>query len=294
MTRMLAFVAALLLTAITVSSACVAQSATPLRFTIEPAHSGQSTDMVQVKFDADDKRGSHDWSSSFRKSELVGLDIASLDSTGTRPLAFAVVRDAGRIDCNGTGGNGLAKGVCALTPNADYQRYLADRNVERPTEEQSFGLVALDVHRELVDALARNNYPTPTIDDLMGLTAVGATPDYIAALASQGYRPKTLEGLVEFAALKVTPDFIGSFVRAGYSKLDPEELVQLRALGITPEFVAGFERIGYRGLPVETLVQLKALDITPDFVRAVQQGDALPSPEKLVQLRALGREYRNR
>jgi hypothetical protein len=34
-------------------------------------------------------------------------------------------------------------------------------------------------------------------------------------------------------------------------------------------------------------VQLKALDITPEFVRAVQQGDSLPSPDHLVQLRAV-------
>lgn len=36
MTRMLAFVAALLMSAIAVSSACVATSVTPLQFTIEP------------------------------------------------------------------------------------------------------------------------------------------------------------------------------------------------------------------------------------------------------------------
>jgi hypothetical protein len=66
----------------------------------------------------------------------------------------------------------------------------------------------------------------------------------------------------------------------------------LKALDITPDFIAGFARIGYGRLPVDTLVQLKAMDITPEFVRAVQQGDALPSPDHLVQLRAVSRDIR--
>jgi hypothetical protein len=65
-------------------------------------------------------------------------------------------------------------------------------------------------------------------------------------------------------------------------------------LNITPEYIAGFERIGYRNLPVSTLVQLKAMDVTPAFARAVQQGGALPSPDRLVQIRAVSRDIRTR
>jgi hypothetical protein len=65
-------------------------------------------------------------------------------------------------------------------------------------------------------------------------------------------------------------------------------------LNITPDFVAGFERIGYGRLPVDTLVQLKAMDITPEYVRAVAQGNALPSPDHLVQLKAVSGDLRKR
>ncbi len=290
MTRMLALVAALLLTAITVSSACVAGVSAPLQFTIEPARHGGE---VHVRFERDERGHSGtDWSSSFRPADLTGFDVAALDGAGTRPIRFAIIREAGRVDCAGTGGNRMARGSCRVTPDESFNVFLAKRGVARPTEEQSFGLIALNVHRELVGALSQARYPTPTVEQLMELSAVNVTPQYIHALAGQGYRPQSLQALVEFGALKITPEYIGSFARAGYGNLKPDELVQLRALDITPEFIAGFERVGYGRLPVETLVQLKALDITPDYVRAVQQDGALPSPDHLVQLRAVSGDLR--
>ena len=290
MTRMLAFAAALLMTTITVSSACVASSVTPLQFTIEPT--GQS-DQVQVRFRRADSRGTDSWSSSFRIGELSGLDTAVLRSAGTRPIRFTIAREPGRVDCAGNGGNSMAIGTCTLTPDRGFNDFLSAHGITRPTEEQTYGLIATDVRRELVSALKSSNYPTPSVNKLMELSAVGVTPGYIRELARVGYRPASLQSLVEFGALQITPEFIGSFARAGYSNLAPSDLVQLKALDITPEFIASFERLGYRNLPVETLVQLKAMNVTPEFVRAVQKGDALPSPERLVQIRAVSEGIRN-
>lgn len=289
MTRMLAFVAALLMSAIAVSSACVATSVTPLQFTIEPT---SRADQVQVRFKRADSRGTDSWSSSFGMTELAGLDPAALRAPGTRPVRFAIAREPGRIDCAGSGGNAMARGTCSLTPDRGFNDFLAANGIARPTEEQTYALIAVDAQRELVTALKASNYPTPGIDKLMELSAVGVTPAYIRDLAAQGYRPSSLQSLVEFGALDITPEYIGSFARAGYANLAPIALVQLKALDITPEYIAGFERIGYRDLPVSTLVELKAMDITPEFVKSVQQGDALPSPSRLVQIRAVSRDIR--
>lgn len=285
MTRMLAFVTALLLTALTVSSACVAQSSAPLQFTIEPSRHAET---VQLRFESErNGRHEHDWNSSFPVADLAGLDLAALNGAGTRPIRFAVAREAGRIDCAGTGGNAMARGSCTMTANVEFDRFLSAHGIASPSQDDTFGMIALDVRRGLVDELARANYPTPSVEKLIELTAVEVTPGYINALAAAGYKPQSLDGLVQFAALKITPEYIGSFVRAGYSDLPPDQLVELKALDITPEFIAGFERIGYGRLPVDTLVQLKALDITPDYVRAVAQGNSLPSPDHLVQLKAV-------
>ena len=167
MTRMLAFVAALLITALTVSSACVAQSSQPLRFTIEPPHQAGT---VQLRFERDrNGRHEHQWDSSFPVADMAGLDLAALNGSGTRPIRFTVSREAGRIDCSGTGGNAMAHGTCTMSAEEGFNRFLADHGIARPNEEDTFGLIALNVHRELVNVLARAHYPTPSVEKLMEL-----------------------------------------------------------------------------------------------------------------------------
>jgi len=287
MTRMLAFIAALLMSAVAVSSACVARDIEPLRFTIEPS---QSVGEVQVRFKRAATDYSDSWSSAFRLSELAGLDAAALRGSSTRALRFTIARDAGRLDCAGTGAGWMASGTCDLTPDASFNALLSAGGAAQPTREETFGLIALDAKRELVTALRDAAYPAPSASKFIELSAVGVTPAYVRALAAQGYRPASLQGLVEFGALKISPDYVGDFVRAGYSNLRPDELVQLKAMNVTADYAGGFERLGYGLLPVSTLVQLKALNVTPEFVRAVRKGGALPSPDRLIMLRAVGRD----
>jgi hypothetical protein len=289
MHRMLAIVAALLMSGIAVSSATMASGLEPIAFTAEQSPDGNR---VKIDFRRGDQKRMNNWSSSFRPSELAGLDAAALRSPGTRPVRFAIAREAGRVDCAGTGGNSLAKGTCSLTPDERFNDFLAANGVARPNRDQTFGLIAVNVKRELVTALRTANYPAPSLNDLMGLSALGVTNTYIGGLARAGYKPRTLNSLLQFKALDITPEYIGRFNKMGYGDIPPGDLIQLKALDITPEYIASFERIGYGRLPVSTLVQLKAMNITPEFVRAVQKGDALPSPSRLVTLRSLGRHGR--
>jgi hypothetical protein len=289
MHRMLAFVAALLMSGIAVTSATIASKVEPLAFT---AQQSQDANRVQIDFRRADQKRTNSWSNSFRPAELAGLDAAGLKSPGTRPIRFAILREAGRVDCAGTGGNSLAKGTCSLTPDERFNDFLAANGVARPSRDQTFGLIAVNVKRELVTALRAARYPAPSINDLMGLSALGVTNAYIGELARAGYKPTTLNSLLQFKALNITPEYVGRFNRMGYGDIPPGDLIQLKALDITPEYIASFERIGYGRLPVSTLVQLKAMNITPEFVRAVQKGNTLPSPSRLVTLRALGRHGR--
>ena len=290
MDRCLALLGALLLSLITVASACTAAPAEWIHFTLEPE---RGTDRIHVSFRSED-RPSHDnsWSTSFRPSDLVGLDAAGFRGSGNRPLRFAVIREAGRLDCSGQGGGSYGAGYCSFNADARFTRLLESRGIGRPTQEQSFGLMAVDARRDVIDALASARYPTPSIDDLTALSALGVNSAYIAEMSRAGYRPDTLDGLIQFKALNITPQWIGGFVRMGYGKLPADDLVQLKALDITPEFIAGFDRVGYAHLPVDQLVQLKALGITPDFVRRVAAVDnGLPPVDKLVQLKAFGERH---
>jgi hypothetical protein len=289
MNRYLALLFALMLSTLAVASTCTAQSGDWIRFTLQPERGDKGE--LHATFERKRHGADNSWSTGFKPSELIGLDISGFRSPGSRPLRFAIAREAGRLDCAGNGGGNIAAGSCRLTPDAAFTQMLISRGIGRPTLDQQFGLIALDVHRELIDALAAARYPTPTMDDIMGLTALGASGTYIRQLASAHYRPAAIHNLIEFKALGIDAGWVAGFQRIGYGNIPSDELVQLKALGITPDFIAGYDRIGYRHLPVDTLVQLKALNITPEFVRSVVGArTSLPPVNELVEMKIFGRQ----
>jgi hypothetical protein len=286
MNRCLAIAFALCMAFLSVSSAVSAAPSDLIHFTLSPSRGG---DAVHVDFRRGRDGRDHNWSTSFRASQLVGLDLAGFRAGGARPLRFALIREAGRLDCAGNGGQSYAAGNCTFASDPGFNQLLAARGIGRPDFEESFSMVALDVRRSLIDAVAAARYPTPTIEQLVEMTAIGVDAQYINELARLGYRPSELQSLVEFRALGITPEWIGGFQRIGYANLPADDLVQLKALGVTPEYVLGFERIGYRNLAADDLVQLKALDVTPEFAREMRgRTNVQPGVDDLVQMKALG------
>jgi hypothetical protein len=287
MNRPIAFICALMCTIVAISSACAAQDET-VRFTLEPQRGNDGR--IRATFnDNRDARNHNNWSTGFLPSDLVGLVVSSFRSAGARPVRFAIVREAGRLDCAGSGGGEHASGTCRFTANLAFTQLLVAHGIGTPTASQGFGLMAVNARRDLVDALAAARYPTPTIENLMALAALGVDGRYVGEMARAGYRPNSIQRLVEFKALGVTPQWISGFVNIGYANVPGDGLIQMRALGITPEFILGYQRIGYRDLPVHTLVELKALGITPEFVRrSVPAGAPLPSVSHLEELRMFG------
>src|SRR4051812_3653529 len=118
MNRCLAFLFAICCAVLSVSSACIAQPIEWLHFTLAPS---QEAGAVRADFRGEIDGQKHDnWSSSFRTADLVGLDLAGFRAAGSRPLRFAIVREAGRLDCTGQGGASYAAGNCAATSDAGF------------------------------------------------------------------------------------------------------------------------------------------------------------------------------
>lgn len=289
MNRPLALVCASLIAAAGVSVAVRAQAVNPITFSLEPKRGDSEKIQASFRADRDGHRDSN-WSTGFLPSELVGLEVSSFRAAGTRPLHFAIVREAGRLDCAGTGGGESASGNCRFSENPQFTQLLVSRGIGRPTPEQAFGLMAVNARRNIIDSVAAANYPTPSIDDLTALAALGVDGSYINGMARVGYRPATIHSLVEFKALNITPPWIAGFSRVGYANIGADGLVQLKALGVTPEYIAGFQQLGYRSLPVKELVELKALGITPEFARqTIAQQRSMPPVHTLVEYKLFGR-----
>ena len=292
MNRPLAFLGALLCASVAISSACMAQSIDQVRFTLEPGHRDPAKIHASFRTERRDRdRDDNNWSTGFMPSELIGLEVSSFRAPGSRPLHFAIAREAGRLDCAGNGGGSMAIGTCRFAANPAFTQLLVSRGIGRPTPEESFGLMAVNARRDIIDAVAAAGYPRLTIDNLMALAALRVDGRYISEMARAGYRPRTIQSLVEFKALDITPQWIAGFARVGYANMPGDGLVQLRALGITPDYIAGYQRLGYRNLPVDKLVELKALGVTPEFVRSVTVNGQLPPLGDLAEMKMFGRKH---
>ena len=220
------------------------------------------SERIQVDFESRRNGADSQWSDGFAPSELAGLDRSAVRSSGSKPVRFAVTREAGRVDCSGQGGSGTASGTCSATGDPAFLALLRDRGIEAPAGEQLLGLISLDVRRSLVEALAAARYPVPSLDELFGLTALGVDAAYIQALSSAGYRPPTLSTLMEFKALEIDAAYVRGMREAGYANLSPAELVQL-----------------------------KALDVTPDFARSAASSNGIrPSPDELITRKIFARD----
>jgi len=279
MTRCLAFIFALMLATLSVASACSASGPNWVRFTLQQE---RDSNQIRASFEQDRGHGAGNWSTGFMPHQITGLDTAGFRATGTRPLRFAVIREPGRLDCSGQGGNSQATGDCRFTADNAFAQLLDSRGIGQPTNDEAFSLMAVNARRKLIDAIAQAKYPTPRIDDLVSLAALDVTADYIRGLATAGYRPEKIDTLVEFKALGITPAYIAGFTKIGYRNIDPDDLVQLKALNVTPEYIAGFQKLGYTNLSADRLVELKAVGITPEFVAAVREPGSTPAVSDLV------------
>lgn len=292
MNRIAAMFLALLLTSVTVTSACMA-NVPPQQLTFTLWSDG-GPGRVQARFQNDRNGDDHQWSSSFAESQLAGLDPAAFRGAGAHQLRFAVIRESGRMDCAGTGGSSRASGQCNFAPASSFAARLATAGTPAPDASDWFSLFALDVRSSLIDALRAARYPAPTADQLIAMTAVGVSESYIRDLARHGYRPDTLDSLVEFKAVGVDPRWIGDLAAIGYSRLPNSDLMQLKALGVDAAYIRSFRAAGYDRLSTDDLVQMKALGVTADFARQIESVMGRQSPDKLVQLKAVGFSPRRR
>ena len=280
------------LMALPIAVACVASEPLPggaatLGFSLTE----QSGQRVAASFQRAGERH-HDWTTSFAAAELNGLDLARLNAGGSHPVRFALNRQSGHLDCSGTAGNGRATGQCGFAPQPAFAAALAQAKVAAPDSEEWLELFALDVRRELLDSLRASGFPPPSVDELVEMTAVGVDGAYIRALAAAGYKPNSLDSLVEMRAVGVTPEWIGGFARIGLGNLPMSQLVELRALGVDSAYVQSFRALGYGVIDADDLVAMKALGVTADFARDVERNMGRQSPEKLVELKALGFAWR--
>ena len=282
MSKFAIFLAAVATSTLAVSG--TVDAATPSEFDFQLT--AQSNDRIRGEF----RRIGRDsqWNSSFRAADFQGLDRARLAASGRSPIQFALVRDAGRMDCAGTGGQGVATGRCRFTANQSFAEYLKSSGVTAVSGDDAYTMTAVGVRRDLVAAIRQAKYPAPSASDLVSLAALGVERGYIERLSAAGYRPDRIDTVIQYKALGITPDYIAGLRRSGFDRISPSQLVQFKALGIDSAYIDGLRAAGYGGLPAGTLVEFKALGVTAHYLAELRRRGFAPAPGKIVQMKALG------
>lgn len=162
MNRPFALACASLLSVAALSVTAAAQPSDVIRFSLEPERGDAARIHANFRDDRDGRRHNN-WSTGFLPSEMAGLEVSSFRGSGTRPIHFAIVREVGRLDCDGNGGGNSAAGDCRFTENPAFTQLLVSHGIGRPDREQAFGLMAVNARRDIVDAVAAAHYATPSI-----------------------------------------------------------------------------------------------------------------------------------
>ncbi len=96
--------------------------------------SRNQAEKVQLEMRTRSSRGneSSNWSTGYSVSELQGLAGAQLAARVANPVRFALVRDAGRLDCSGSAGNRAGSGTCRFSADEGFAAFLQSRGIGRP------------------------------------------------------------------------------------------------------------------------------------------------------------------
>jgi len=250
---------------------------------------------VQLTFSYRTEHHSSSDSHPAQLADFAGLGAAQLASPSLTTVRFALRRDAGDFDCDGSARAEHASGTCDFHANPAFVTYLKGRGIGPAEPEDLFQLAYLDVGRAYVEELGRQHYPTPSVDDLRRAGQHGVSFAFLHDMGAAGYRADTLGDLIRMRDHGVSLRYVAELRAAGYAHPSMEELVRGRDHGVTAQYLTGLADQGYRGLPMETVVRMRDHGVSASFVgRAnaeLAQGGKKLEPDELISLRDRGGLY---
>lgn len=250
-----------------------AQEVQSISWSINPTGSSENGHL-QLTVDSRWGAGNHStWSNSRRIEELQGLSSAQLMGP-MQPVRFALVKEAGGLDCSGNAGSGRGSGACSFTPDAGFASYLQARRIGRPSAHDAYSLTMSGVGRDLVDALDKYGFTRPNVDQLTAMGIHGATASYVQELGGLGYR-LSADDVIAFKIHGVEPTYIREMAAIGPAlrHISASDLVALRIHGVKPEFVREMAAIGpaFGNVTADELVAMAIHGVRPELARAYVQ-----------------------
>jgi hypothetical protein len=239
-----------------------------------------------------EKGGRNQMGQDYEFSELQGLTREQAINGGA--VNFSLVREAGRIDMEGSFQNGKGSGTFRFTGNAafvsamksrgfDFEQYANDD--ERHSENRLFAATALNVTTALADDLASVGLGKLNVEDLFKAAIFKVNSNFAREMKASGFQNLGMEDLVKARIFKIDAEFVKQVSQMGFDREPFESLVKMQIFKVTPEFITEMRNEGLNNLQVEDLVKLRIFKIDSDFIREAKADGVPMEVERLVQRR---------
>jgi hypothetical protein len=236
------------------------------------------------------KSGRNQMGQSFEFSDFQGLTREQVQNGG--PVSFSLVREAGRIDMEGTFQNGRGSGTFRFTPNLGFASAMKSRGFDfdqssdsddRDSEDRLFAATALNVTTALADDLNSADFGKLQTEDLFKAAIFKINSQFMREMKASGFQNLSFEDLVKARIFKIDAEFVRQVSQMGFEKEPFESLVKMQIFKVTPDFVTEMRNEGLTNVQIEDLVKLRIFKIDTDFIRAAKADGVPLEVEKLVQ-----------
>lgn len=255
------------------------------------AVSTKDTSKIQLNLERrSDKSGRHQMGQSFEFSDLQGLTREQALAGG--PVNFSLVREAGRIDMEGTFQNGKGSGTFRFTGNAGFISAMKSRgfdfdqtsdNDNREPENRLFAATVLNITTALADDLNSAGFGKLHVDDLFKAAIFKIDSNFMREMKASGFANLGMEDLVKARIFKIDAEFVKQVSQMGFDKEPFESLVKMQIFKVTPEFITEMRNEGLNNLQVEDLVKLRIFKIDTEYIRQAKADGVPLEVERLVQ-----------
>jgi hypothetical protein len=265
----------------------VAQSSVSGEWT---ASVSKDSSKIQLNLERRSNRsGRNQMGQSFEFSDLQGLSREQALSGG--PVSFSLVREAGRIDMEGTFQNGKGSGTFRFTGNAGFVSSMKSRgydfdqtsdNDDRNSEDRLFAATVLNVTTALADDLNSAGFGKLRVDDLFKAAIFKIDSNFMREMKASGFN-LGMEDLVKARIFKIDAEFVKQVGQMGFEKEPFESLVKMQIFKVTPDFISELRYEGLNNLQVEDLVKLRIFKIDTEFIREAKADGVPLEVERLVR-----------
>jgi hypothetical protein len=207
------------------------------------------------------------------------------------------VREAGRIDCEGSFQNGKGSGTFRFTGNQsfvaamkgrgfDFESDSSKRRDGQDLEDRLFAATALNITTALADDLLSADFGKLEVEDLFKAAIFKVDSKFMREMKATGFPGLGMEELVKARIFKIDAGFVKEVADMGLGKTSSlEDLVKMRIFKVTPEFIAEARNEGLSDLSIEDLVKLRIFKIDGEFIRRAKADGVPLEVEELVQER---------